>query len=151
MENKTILAILVIIIILLIIGFVGYTFFTNQNEKIKIDNVDFNLPEGYHQTKSLNNDDEINITNGFNTMLLSKCDANNARKNVYDYKDYKLKENLSVRVSNFTVNNITIYKAVVVNHTNTIHYWFDYGNKTYTIYTWNGNENNDKVVSELVK
>lgn len=148
MGNET--KIIIIFLIIFIIGCIGYSQFSNQHKQIKIDDVVFSLPEGYSEAKSVNNNG-INISNGFNSMILSKCDEKNITKNINNYKTYKQKDNYSIKISNFTVDNIVIYKTVVVNKTDTIHYWFNYKNNTFTVYTLDGNKNSDKFISELIE
>lgn len=148
MNKKILLIGAIVILLVLIVGFVHYPNF-NQNEQIKIDNVIFNMPAGYNETTS-NISGEINITNGFNSMQISKCNESNIKDIVNEYKTYKEKNNYSVSLSNFTIDDKEVYKVDVTNDT-TIHYWFTYNGKLYSIYTWDGNDNNDNIVSEFVK
>lgn len=150
METKTTMIILIVIALIFIFGCIGYSHLFNQHEQVKIDDITFNLPEGYHETKSTNNSG-INMSNGLNSMILSKCDEKNIQKNIKQYKDYKNSHNESIKITNFTANNILVYKSVIVNHTDTIHYWFNYKDNTYTVYTWDGNKNSDKFISELIE
>ena len=84
-------------------------------------------------------------------MKIVKYNDNNVKKHVNDYKSYKEKSNYSISVSNFTVNNITIYKSNIVNDTNYLHYWFVYEGKVYSISTEDGNKNMDSIITELVR
>lgn len=148
MGNRTSLIILIVVVLFLIAGFVGYTFFFNQNQ-VEINNVVFTIPDGYHQTDAVK-DKEINMTNGNNSMILLKCTTLGIQKNIHDYQKYKSNRNSSTQISNFTVNNITVYKVSVVNDTGTLHYWFDYDKKTFSVYTWDANKNCDDFVFQLV-
>ena len=55
---------------------------------------------------------------------------------------------MAVNVSNFTTNDIFVYKAV--NSKNSCHYWFVYGDKTYTFFTWKETFNIDDIAHYLI-
>lgn len=150
MENKTSLIIVVVVAIFLIFGFIGYSYFSNQNNHVTISNVVFTVPEGYNQIDYLS-ENEVNMSNGYNSMILLKCNTTGIQKNIHDYQKYKNNHNYSSEISNFTVNNITVFKVVILNNTDITHYWFDYNNKTFSVYSWDAtNKNSDDFVSKLI-
>ena len=149
MENKTSLIIVVVVAIFLIFGFIGYSYFSNQNNHVEISGVVFTIPEGYNQVDYLS-DNEVNMSNGYNSMILLKSNTTGIYKNIHDYQKYKNNHNFSSESSNFTVNNITVFKVVILNDTGIIHYWFDYNNNTFSVYSWDANKNSDVFVSELI-
>lgn len=150
MKIKTIL-IIVIFILILTVGFL--TLSDNnitQKKTVKVGDADFTLPNGYYRG-NLNEDGSENITNGKNSIFLSSYKNNNISKYIWSYRDYKLKENKTSTVTNFTVDNTTIFKLTVTNEPWNIHYWFVKGEKVYSIYCWDGNANMDNLVTDLIK
>ena len=147
MKKTNIVLGLLIIIILIVIGIVVYNN-SIEKDQIQIGNTIFSMPEGYSIKQS--NETEANITNGFNTFFISKCNNNNIKKLIDDYKTLKEEDNCTIHESNITINNLIVYKATVTNDTSYVHYWFNYNNETYTIYTWDANKNMDEVISDLI-
>ena len=147
MKKTHIVLCLLIIIILIIIGTVLFNNSVEKNQ-VQIGNTIFSMPSGYSIRQS--NETEANITNGFNTIIISKCNNNTIQKQIDDYKTLKEKDNNTIYVTNITINNLIVYKATVTNNTSYIHYWFKYNDETYTVYSWNANKNMDEIVSELI-
>lgn len=148
MKKKSTFVIL-IIIVLIIIGTFTFSQLNNFENKIEVGNATFTLMEGFHKGTDYMGD--VNITNGYDTLFLKELKSNNITKNMEDYKILKEKENKTVNFSKFKVNNIEVYKSSSKTEITTFHYWFEYKNKGYTIYTWSGNSNTDKIVSDLIK
>ena len=148
MEKKTIL-ILVIGLVLVIIGGALFTTF-NNNSQVSVGDAVFKLPSGFHKGQS-NSAGDINITNDYDSAFIKEYETDNITKVIKDYKNYKNDENHTVKISNSTINNITVYKSSVTNETYTIHYWFVYKNKVYSIYTWGGGKNFDSIATDLIK
>lgn len=155
MEKKSI--ILIVIAILVVIGGVmAYNTFNNTTDDthVKVGDATFELPSGFHEGKT-NNAGDVNITNGYDSVFIKEYDHGNVTKCINDYKKYKNNTNQTVKVSTVDINNITVYKSSIVNETNTIHYWFDYKDKVYSIYTWGGtdggSDNIESIASDLIK
>ena len=151
MEKKFGLIILIVILFLAIFGFMFFNQYNNAENQIKVGNTLFNLPEGFHQGTA-NKANDINVTNGYDTLFFKECGDSNITKYIKEYKNYKHEENNTTidNINNFTVKNIVVYKSTVVNESSSIHYWFDYNNKTYSIYTWSANGNCDSIVKDIV-
>lgn len=120
------------------------------DSKIKVGDTDFKLPDGYHEGK-MNKFGAVNITNGTNSIFLFEQDDANIQKYINNYKKEIQKQNQSMTIKNFTIDNIVIYKTNNNNNPNTIHYWFVKNNKTYDVYTWDGNKDMDSIVINLIK
>ena len=152
MEKKFGLIIFIVILLLVIFGFMFFNQYHPENQ-IKVGNTIFGLPEGFHQGTN-NTENDINITNGYDTLFFKECGDDNITKYINKYKKYihdKNNNTTVVKINNFTVDNILIYKSTIVNDSSTIHYWFEYNNKTYSIYTWSGNNNYNNIVKDIVK
>ena len=149
MEKKTIFLIILMIIIALIIGcLVTNGFF---NEKIKVGNSYFVLPNDY-MISDVNSAGDISITKGNESIYIGTYDNDNGNitKYVQEYcKSIEKKNNKSVLLDNFTINNIFVYKTTNLD-TGANHYWFVNNNEIYTIYTWNENPNADVICKELI-
>ena len=137
MNKKSIVAILLIIILLLIIGFMAFNQFNNSENQIKIGNATFILPDGFHEGTP-NKAGDINITNGYDTKYTKQ------------YVKNKQKNNISVHMKKFTVDDAVIYKSSITNKSNSVSYWFNYNNEVYSIYCWSANKNTDKIVTDII-
>ena len=119
---------------------------SNQNI-VNIDGDNINLPEGYFQGK-INKFGAINITNGNNSIFVSKVDGVNVDKYLDDYMNRT--QNQTVDIENTTINGTIVYKTEDGSAAENIHYWFVKNNKTYEIYTWDGDKNIEGIVNGLI-
>lgn len=145
MNKKGIIYILIIILIMLvaIIGVMGY--FHNH---IKVGDAYFTLPEGY---KCVANGEYTNITNDNNEyIILDYNNTNDLKKVINDYVKYNEDHNLSLSLYNITIGEYTVYKSIMNNDTQIVHYWFIYNDQTYQIYTRSANSNSEKIISDLI-
>ena len=149
MNKKLIVAILVIIILLVIIGFTDLSQFYNSQNQINVGNDTFILPDGFHEGTPKN--EYTNITNGYDTIFLKECGADNITKYTKQYIKNKQNNNTSVHMKKFTVNDTLAYKASLDNNPNAVRYWFNYNDKVYTIYSLNANNNTDKIVKDIIR
>ncbi|WP_406532112.1 hypothetical protein [Methanobrevibacter sp.] len=147
MEKKSILMILVILVLIFITGASASADFNTQ---AKVGSSTFDLPNGFHTVDS-DKSDLVNITNGYDTLLLKECGTDNITKYVKTYVKNLKEDNKTVKVKNFTVDDIMVYKSVVVNDTDNLHYWFNHDGKVYVCYTHNGNDKTDSIVKDLIK
>ncbi|MBE6489638.1 MAG: hypothetical protein E7Z83_02140 [Methanobrevibacter sp.] len=147
MEKKHYILIAAIIIILLI-GFSVFNGSLNFQKEVKVGNSIFTLPNGYTEG-SVNSNGDINLTNGTNAIFIKEYNES-INSCVDAYKNFKTKNNYSIKVQEFNIDTINGYKSTISNESNT-HYWFSYNNKTYCIYSWDENNNLDTTVIELMK
>lgn len=148
MKSKSIL-IIIIVVILAIIGVMAFTSSTNDGSQVKVGDATFKMPSGFHEGAS-NSAGDVNITNGYDTVFIKEHNTNNITQVIKEYKKYKHKENRTVKITNSTINNIPVYKSDVKNESYTIHYWFVYNDKVYSIYTWGGDSNFDSIATDLI-
>ena len=142
---------LIILIILLVIAFAGYFVLNNSsNNIIKVDSVNFNMPEGYHIDKNQSNNTDIAITNGSNVIHISSLDGKYATPFIKSYVNYSTTKGQIVSNSTLKINNILVYRFENSN-ASSIHEWFVYKNKVYTIYGWGNNPNFDGIAFELIE
>lgn len=148
MEKKSILTIILIVIIILIVGFLASEFL--YQSQVSVGDIKFSIPEGYHKGAN-NNANDINLTNGYNSIFITKYNDSDVNKHVLEMREFVKTQNHTPIITNFTVDNITVYKLTIVNNTQYYRYWFVDKDITYGIYTWDGNTNTDNLVSKLIK
>lgn len=144
--NKKIIIISGVILLVLLLSFCFiYTFNT-----VRIDGTYFNVPNGYQIDDE---GDYINLTSGTNYICLVKEVKNDdVNKLIKEYvNSKKVKENDTISVSSFKVDNLNVYKSISNNNDKTVHYWFVKYGKSYELFTWVANSNSDKIVSDLIK
>lgn len=146
MEKKYLL---IIFILVVIIGFMGYVQFFQAEEQIEVGDVNFTLPNGFHQGTP-NSQGDINITNGTVSIFIAKYDGTNVTPYINRYQDNVNKTNNTVSSSNFTIDDINVYKSVNEG-TGSKHYWFVKNNNVYSIYVWSDYENIDNIIFDLIK
>ncbi|MBQ2832677.1 hypothetical protein [Methanobrevibacter sp.] len=153
MKYKSILFVIIIVILLVIIGFMGLNMINNSTnstqETVLVGSSNFTLPEGYHEGES-NSYGDVNITNGEISIFLLEYHDSDLNKHIGDYNNSINDENQTLSLTNFTYNNIMVYKAINNAHPNTVHYWYVCNNKTYSIYSWDYG-NLDDIVTELIQ
>lgn len=147
MEKKWIA--LICIIILLVIGSITFYSFANQDNKVKIGDTSFQIPEGYHVDNSKSNN-VTNLTNGKHDIYIKMYDDKNIKKHINSYINQSEENNKSVKISNFTVGKTLVYKSNL-NTSSSVHYWFVKNNKTYTIYSWDKNPEIDSITIKLIE
>lgn len=145
MDKKTSLIIILAIIILISIGFI---FYSNQKNQVEIDGDTFNLPNGYFKG-DLNPLGDVNITNGTNSIFICKYPDDKINKYINQYKIDVENNNQSIKLSNFTVDNLNVCKSENTNN-GANHYWFIKDKHVYTIYSWDVCPNMDRIVSDLI-
>lgn len=141
-KNLIKLGALLIIIALIILG----VYFLDNPDNVRIGDVNFKVPEGYTKNEDSN---QVNLTNGVNSICISKNIASGLEENVNHYINVKTSQKLNVTVENFTVGNVKVVKLDIVNDT-TVHYLFDINGKVYDIFTWNKNQDTDSLVTQLI-
>ena len=152
-NRKILLIIGVFILLLCVVG--AFLYFnntntnTNDNNTFTVGPAKFTLPEGYKVTETKN--DSAKISNKFNSVSIVCYNDKNIKKYVDKYVKMKEKDNHSVNLTNLTVNNHMVYKSELDNDSSNVHYWFKYGNSTYSIYSPDANKNMDKLVNQLLK
>lgn len=147
MNKKSIVLICVILIIF--IGFLAYTNFTNQND-LKFNKTTFHLPDGFKE-KGLTVSGDRNVSNGYESIYFHEYNNNDINNYVNNYIHERNESNFTAILTNFTVDNTTVYKTTIVNQTHSIHYWFVKNNNVYSIYTWDGDKKTDKIVEDLIR
>lgn len=130
-------------IIILVVGFSAYVGLFNST--FKVGDTTFNMPKGYHEGKS-NYLGAVNITDGNTTVFFEEKDVNV----IQDINKYKKMiwddRNQTVLVSNYTIDGNLFYKSTIKENPGVMHCWFVKNNKTYDIYTWDGNNDLDMIV-----
>ena len=146
MDKKSLILIIVCIIVF---SFVVLTYagIITQDETLQVGEINFKIPEGY---KSIGFVDQgfPAINNGLDSIYFDYYNDTNISNHVKDFVNDSESKNRSVVVSNFTTNDIFVYKAV--NSKNSTHYWFVYGDKTYTFFTWKETFNIDDIARNLI-
>ena len=137
-----------IIILLIIVCSMSYILFFN-NHQAKIGSISFNLPQGYNLDADNKLGDKT-ITNGSSKIYIAEYDNGNISTQINGYIVESNRNGFNVSMSNFTINNITVYKSTLTNNSAN-HYWFSYNNKIYSIYTWAETPNIDAIVFEMIK
>ena len=146
MKKYSMIAIL-IAIILLAGGFMIYNNYKQPH--VKVGDIDFVIPEGYNKS-GFNNLGHITLKNENNSIYLASYNTTNISEYINQYKNNLLDNNESIIITNFSVDNISVYKSIN-NQTKAEHYWFVKNGKMYTIYNWEYNPNMDKIFEELLK
>ena len=124
--------IIIIVILLLFIGFAEYSKMSNEKKVINIKGTNFTIPDKYYKS-GLNENGDINITNGTNSLFIGHYNETKKKKHINDYFNYCTSHNQSATFSNLTIENIIVYKTVI-NQNNFKTYWFEKNNQTYLCY-----------------
>lgn len=137
--------VLIIVICLLIFG-VGYFIYSQNN--ISIGDVTYQIPEGYNvqETSTV-----YNLANGNNSISLVKKTKNHDVQNVIkEYVKTKSKKNITITITSFDVNGVTIYKSNSDKEPLIAHYWYTNDGVVYELITENLNSNTDDLVINLI-
>lgn len=147
--GKKSIAIIILVIILLGVGFAFYYQHyqsSTSSDTVKVGSSKFVIPNGYH---AVENNGSVNVTDGKASLCLHCHNDSDIMGHVNYYSNVKKSKNESINITNFNVNGITVYKSNLVDKKN-IHYWFMKNDELYEFYTWQGNQNTDKLVSTLI-
>ena len=143
MEKKTYL-IIVLIAIIIVMGITFLNPLTQPEGKIKVGEVNFELPDGYYEG-NLNKLGDVNLTNGTNSIFIKKHDSDDLYKEIKDYEDTTL------TVAKFKIKDELVYKTVSDHDKYVIHYWFLKNNKVYSIYSLQKNDDIDQIATNMIK
>lgn len=148
---------LIIFLVIILFGMLGscvyadFIDFVDFDSTFKVGNTEFVIPEGYSEG-NFNEFGATNITNGTNSIFILENNDTNVMEYVHDYENYiNNTRNQSMNILTFTIDDMLVYKTDNVDNPNIIHYWFVKNNKTYDIYTWDGNEKIDSIVISMIK
>lgn len=147
--KKSTIMIVIIVFLLLIIGFMVYFESFNINNKLTMDDVNFTLPDGFH-IGNPNNAGDINLTDGNISIFIKNYDDADIVRYVNSYSNLSEKNNYTIISSNFTIDNIVVYKSVN-NDTGSEYFWFVKNNKVFNIYVWGNYTNVDTKIFDLIK
>ncbi len=148
MNKKIVIGI--IIVILAVIGFLTLNELTDDNNGVKVGNTNFILPDGYSVSKFIKLGD-ANITNGTNSIGIIERNGSNIQKYIDDYVEKNNNRNYTTKINKVNTGNIEVYKSKISENNETFHYWFINNDKVYEIFTWDGNNQTDDVVFDLIK
>ena len=146
MEKKSLFLIIVCIIVFSFVIFT-YAGIINEDETLQVGEINFKIPEGYKYIGFVKEGFPA-LNNGLDSIYFDCYNDTNISHHVNDFLNECKSKNRSVDVSNFTTNDIFVYK--VVNSKNSTHYWFVYGDKTYTFFTWKETFNIDDIAHYLI-
>ena len=151
MKKKFLILIIIIIAILLIfIGFTEHSKTSNEKKVINVAGTNFTIPEKYYENGS-NENKHIKITNGTNSFYIGHYNDSYVKKHLNEYFNNWKNQNQSVSIpcSNFTIENILVYKTVnSQNHA--IGYWFEKNNQTYFIHNGGDNSTEESIFIDLI-
>lgn len=136
----------------LILSFSGGSVFSlESNSTLNLTNMGFEIPDGYYEG-SLNNLGAINITNGSSSIFILEYDDANAMKYVNHYKNEIINnKHQKMDLLTFTIDDVIVYEADIKNNPLKIHYWFVKDNKTYDVYTWDGNKDIYNFIEKMIQ
>ncbi len=137
---------LILLVFLVVVG-AGY-FMLNQDNGIRIGDVNYKVPDGYSVSES---DTVYNLTNGDESISLVKKTSYNDIKDVTkQYKKVKAEKNIKINFTNFTAGDVQVYESHSNKEPNIAHYWFAHKGVVYEIISNNKTDNTDNVVSDLI-
>lgn len=146
MEKKSLFLIIVCIVVF---SFVALTYvgIIDLGESVQVGDVKFKLPEGY-KNMGVNKHGYQTASNGLDSLYFDSYGDKNVSKYIKECKNDCISKNKTFKISNFTTNGINVYK--LVDSQNATHYWFKYGDKTYTIFTWKEVFRADDIVKNMI-
>ncbi len=144
-----ILIILLFILIMLAFGFLVFNQFYPQEDHILVGDVNFTLPPGFHEG-TINSIGDVNITNGTHTLFIAYYNDNNITKYVQMYTNGSNQTNYTYSISNFTIDDIFVCKAVN-DQGGAEHFWFVKNNHVYSVYDWEKYDDIDRIFFDLIK
>lgn len=150
MENSRKLIIGIIIIILIAaIGIFSYIQIQDSNSNIQLGKTTFKIPEGYKQVES-DDKNTVNINNGKKLIFISLKEKNDLNKIVQDYANTFEKDGRPTAITNFTVDDVFVYKLNLKNES-ACYYWFKNNGEIYNIYKWGKTGDIETEVFELIR
>lgn len=139
---------LVVIILLLLIIFGSFWMIYSPNH-FKVGNAFFSIPDGF---KTIENNDFVNLTNGNEYICFIKNNENeDINKSIKNFVEIKQKDNISVKITNFTINDVNVFKSSENKGSQISYYWFIKNGMMYKIFTLSGNSNTDDLVRDEIK
>ena len=144
MERKSLVLIIVTIIVF---SFVFLTYSGINQQTLQVGEINYKIPEGYKYI-GLNEHGSPTLTNGLDSIYFTYYNDTNISHHVKEHIDECKSKNRTVVLSNFTVNDIFVYKTV--NSKNSNHFWFVCDNKTYSFFTWKETFNMDDIARSLI-
>lgn len=152
-SKKIVFGIIFLIIFLVALAFVLNAFSFSDN--CNVGEAFFELPSNYEldSTTILHKDDYIilNITNKKNVISVVEYKNGDLQKVFSDYTQRKQNENISLDVSNLTIDNIKVIKSVNNADAKNVHFWFEKNGRVYEIFSWNADDNFEKNVESMIK
>lgn len=145
MEKKY--KIIILILMILVVGGSIVYYYQSTENVLQVGDVKFKVPNEY-KIGELNVEGNPTITDGVNSIYFTYYDDTNISKIVKNYTKERESQNITIVQSNFTVNNLMVYKTY--SNQGASHYWFLFNGKTYSIYTWKETFNIDNIVSNLI-
>ena len=122
--------------------------YLKSNNEIQIKNIFIKIPNGFQEVLSKA---DTKISNNSVSINFKVYENNKIKDCIEDYKIKKYNDNLSVTFSKFETKDLTIYKTIINEHTNIVHFWFSYLQDVYDIYTWNANKNINSIILNLLE
>ena len=149
MENNRKLIIAIIIILIAAIGIFSYIQYQDSFSSIKLGKTTFKIPEGYKQVESDDNN-TVNINNGKKLIYISSKGNGDFNKTIQDYVNTFEENNRPTIVTNFTVDNVLVYKLSLKNES-ACYYWFKNNGELYNIYKWGKTGDIETEVFDLIR
>lgn len=145
-QKKYIIGIILALIIIVSAGF----FIFNDPHQVKIGDSTFKISDGYEVR---DNGETIDVSNAISSISFNKNAKGNINENIDNYVTTKKnRDNTTVIIKNYTVDNVIVYKSETVNDNSTSYYWFmSNNNDLIVLSTWAKNENTDSLVSEIIR
>lgn len=150
MKNYVKVFIVIIIVIIAVIGIFGYMQFQDSNSSIQVGKTIFKLPEGYKEVGWTNNN-TAKISDGKNTAFISLRENDDLDYEVRNFAHGFNRDEKPTTITNFTVDNVFVYKLTIENDTQDCYYWFKNNGEVYGIYMWDGNNKIETVVFDLIR
>lgn len=139
----------IVVIILLLLIVLGSFWMIYSPNHFKVRNAFFSIPSGF---QAIDNEDFVNLTDGNDYICIIKENENeDLNKSIRNYVEIKQNDNISVEISNFTINEVEVFKSTETNGNNVNYYWFIKNNQLYKIFTLSGNSNTDNLVRDEIK
>lgn len=150
MENRK-LIIAIIIVMIAAIGIFSYMQIQSSDSTFQVGKSTFKLPEGYKEAE-YDQPNSVKISNGENEVFISaKDDTDNLDDKVHSFAKSFDKDGRPTIITNFTVDNVFVYKLNLENDTHDCYYWFKNNGEVYDIYMWDGNDKIETIVFDLIR
>ena len=140
MDRKYLILIIVCIVVFAFVC-LSYAGVFNHEETFQVGDVNFKLPEGYKYA-GVNDKGFTKITNGVDSIFFVCVNDKDIKLHVNNYLKSCQSQNKTADISNFTTNDIFVYKANEC--------WFVSGEKTYAFFTTKETANMDDIAHYLV-